>query len=52
MPIIRGAAGGTDPGGAHPQVAGGNGSCIVQYTVNPRFHDWKSPPFNGRIYIT
>jgi hypothetical protein len=47
-----GAAGGTDPGGAHPQTAGGNGSCIIQYTVIPGYHNWKSPPFNGRIYIT
>jgi hypothetical protein len=47
-----GASGGTDPGGAHPQTAGGNGSCIIQYTVIPGYHDWKSLPFNGRIYIT
>jgi len=55
-PIVNtqggGAAGGTDPGGAHPQVAGGNGSCIIQYTVIPGYHNWKSLPFNGRIYIT
>jgi hypothetical protein len=48
--------GGGAPGGKNPvvqeAVAGGNGSCIIQYTVIPGYHDWKSLPFNGRIYIT
>jgi hypothetical protein len=47
----QGAPGGKDAG-ATLQAPGGNGSCIIQYTVIPGYHDWKSLPFNGRIYIT
>ena len=46
-----GAAGGTGVN-TDPQRPGGNGSCVIQFTVIPGYHDWKSPPFNGRIYIT
>jgi hypothetical protein len=46
-----GALGGTDTGTGDPQP-GGNGSCIIRYTINPNYHTWKSLPFNGRIYIT
>jgi len=46
-----GAAGGTGVAN-DPQRGGGNGSCIIQYSVIPGYHNWKSPPFNGRIYIT
>jgi hypothetical protein len=56
LPVVNtqggGALGGTDPGGASPQVAGGNGSCILEYTVDPQLRNWKSSPFKGRIYIT
>ena len=47
----QGAPGGKDAGDTL-QAPGGNGSCIIQYTVIPGYHDWKSLPFNGRIYIT
>jgi hypothetical protein len=54
-PIVNtqggGAAGGTGAN-AEPQRPGGNGTCVIQFTVIPGYHDWKSLPFNGRIYIT
>ena len=47
-----GALGGTNFDASSSAQPGGNGSCIIRYTINPRLRDWKSLPFNGRIYIT
>jgi hypothetical protein len=54
QPIVNTQGGGAAGGAADPSVqkSGGNGSCIIQYTTNPMLRNWKSPPFNGRIYIT
>jgi hypothetical protein len=46
-----GAAGGTGVNG-DAQRPGGNGVCTLHYTIDPKLRNWKSPPFNGRIYIT
>jgi len=47
-----GAAGGVNFNSDTFAQPGGNGSCIIRYTINPNYHNWKSLPFNGRIYIT
>jgi hypothetical protein len=54
QPIVNAQGSGAPGGAADPllQKSGGNGTCTIQYTVDPKLRNWKSPPFNGRIYIT